>query len=637
MSRSIRGVLSCLLLVIVIACSSDDPTEPPSGAPAGQPAAVSDLAVTAATDASITLNWTTPGVLGDDRALAEYDLRRAPFGSEPADRDDWTVVSLPAPDTPGTAASVTVDGLAAGSTWVFRLRSRGTGAWSADAAPVVATADPQWDQTPPAAITDLGLRWRGNDDLLVTWTATGDDGDYGEAAGYEVRHAEDPLDDGTWADATAGPAPVFDENLGLWTCQLSDLDPDATVHTAVRARDQAENWSDLSNGIASEPPTGTVWHVRVDGTGTVPTIAAAIEQASEGDLVLVHPGRYTPTNQGGAMDEKGFLFVSRYTTLFTVASAMGPEATILDAERQTRVIFMEGNNDEGLLIEGFTVTGGVSTDFDGEWPKAGGMTFHLTSTTVRDCIFEDNTGDEQGGAVYFGGVGTPTFERCVFRNNHVGGEFGGGGAVFAVNVHGYQDAFHGISFLDCVFENNTSSWVGGGLCFANAVALVQDCVITGNSAAETGGGVVVFGHSIDGSTDSWVVLDRCTITDNSAATSGAAVRVTNSEFQNGNPAYGRARLTSCIVADHDDEGWLGVRELATLEIGCSDLYGNAGAEEMPAAVTDLGDNFWLDPLFCDGMGSARWELGAASPCLPGAHPDGADCGRVGARDAGCGR
>jgi hypothetical protein len=288
----------------------------------------------------------------------------------------------------------------------------------------------------------------------------------------------------------------------------------------------------------------------------------------------------------------------------------------------------------GTVIEGFTITGGANpASGDEDYPLAGGLTYHLTSTTVRDCIFAGNTGDEQGGAVYFGGVGTPTIERCVFRDNHAGGY---GGAVFAVNVHGYQDAEHGISLIDCLIENNSAGFIGGGLCFANAVALVQDCVITGNIAVETGGGVLVSGHAIEGSVDSWVVLDRTTLVDNSAPTSGAAVRVTNNLFQSGADAHGRARLTNCIVLDHAEGSWLGVRELATLEIGCSDMHGNVGGEELPAGITDLGENFWLDPLLCGGDGSRRWNLDALSPCLPGLHPDGASCGRIGARDAGCG-
>jgi len=625
MPRLIPGIT---LLCCLLACSSNDPTEPETGPPSGPPGTVTDLHVDTATNQSITLAWTAPGVAGHDRALATYDLRRAALGDEPDDPNDWQPVDLTPPATPGTAELTTISELAPGSTWVFHLRSRSNDTWSARSASVVATANPQWDQTPPAAITDLELRWRSETELLVTWSATGDDADHGTATTYEVRHADQTLDQNNWTAATVAPAPSHDSILDRWTCLVTGLDDDTVVHLAVRAQDDAGHWSDLAGGVEAAPPTGTVWHVHQDGTGTVPTIAEGIRRAGYGDLVLVHPGRYTWTNQGGPMHELGMIFVGRDTTDFTIASLAGPEATILDAEQQGRVVFIQGYND-GLVIEGFTITGGVSTAADGETPKAGGLTFHLTSTTVRDCVFEGNRGDNQGGAVYFGGVGTPTLEHCVFRDNHAG-EFGG--AVFAVNVHGSDgDPDHGLSLLDCVVENNTAGFSGGGLCIANAVMLVEDCIISGNHATASGGGIRVAGHAIEGNADSWVALSRCTMTGNTSPL-GAAVRVTD----NGDSRPGRARMTSCIVAAHGDEQWLSKDSVSTVEIGCSDLHGNAGDPVLPTGFTDVGDNFWLDPLFCGGDGQSPWFLDTASPCLPGAHPNGADCGLIGARETGCG-
>jgi len=632
MSSLARVAALAALALIVAGCSSDDdPTGPGPNPPSGQPAPVADLAVTAATDTSITLDWTTPGVPGDDRALAEYDLRRAALGEEEAGWDLWQAVALPAPAAPGTPDTATVGGLAAGSTWVFRLRSRGTGLWSELSGPVVATAHPQWDQTPPAPVDDLTLRWRSEDALAVAWSATGDDAGYGEAASYEGRHADAPVDAASWDAATVGPPPVFDQELELWTCQLAGLGDYQTVHVAVRAADDAGNWSDLSNGVMSEPPAGHVWHVREDGSGTVPTIAEGIRQAGYRALILVHPGRYTATNQG-FMDDLGMIFVGRDTTDFTLASAEGPEVTILDAEGQGCVIFLQSYND-GVVIDGFTITGGANPPTgDPDYPLAGGLTYHLTSPTVRNCIFEGNNGG-QGGAIGFFGVGTPLIEHCIIRNNHATRY---GGAVYAVNVHGMDnDTEHGIALVDCVIEDNTCDNVGGGICFLNAVALVEDCVIAGNAAATSGGGVIVAGRSISNDADTWVRFVRTTIAGNTSPL-GAAIRV--SSTSNGTDSrWGHARWTACIVADHGDAESISLRENTVLEIGCSDLYANAGSAERPAGATDLGDNFWLDPLFCGPGALDPWALAAASPCLAGAHPDGADCGRIGARDEGCSR
>jgi hypothetical protein len=68
---------------------------------------------------------------------------------------------------------------------------------------------------------------------------------------------------------------------------------------------------------------------------------------------------------------------------------------------------------------------------------------------------------------------------------------------------------------------------------------------------------------------------------------------------------------------------------------CCDLFGNTGGDSL--CGTDAGGNFSLDPLFCDADGG-DFRLHEDSPCLPGQHPSGADCGgTIGALGVGCGK
>lgn len=604
-------------------CSSDDEIAAPDPA-TGQPTTVTDLAVQAGSDTDLTLSWTTPGVPDDNRPLTAYDLRGTALGTEDQPWDSWDTFPTPDPAAPGQSEQAVLTDLTTGETWVFRLRSRSDTDWSPLSAAVVATVAEQWDQTAPAPIADLELYERRHTEFVARWSITGDDLQYGEASGYEMRFHTEPLDTENWSEATVAPDAAFDATLDRWFSHVTGLDAEDTIHLAVRAVDDVGNWSDVSNLLVSPPPDGTIWHVREDGTGTVPTVAEGVRQARPGDLVLVHPGRYTWTNQDDPMHDLGMIFVGRDTTDFTIASAAGPATTILDAEQQGRVLFVQGYND-GLVIEGFTITGGVSTPYDGETAKAGGLTFHLTSTTIRDCIFEDNSGDEQGGAVYFGGVGNPTFERCVFRNNHAGSC---GGGVYAVNVHGESDPETGISFLDCVFTDNTSAFVGGGVCISRGVARFNGCVIAGNQATESGGGVYIYSRAVSADASAWVDLTRCTLASNDAPL-GAAVRMTHS---NEDPWRGLARLLACIVAHHDAQDWLSVKAGAELDVGCTVLFGNADADTLPATVVQAGEMFAVDPEFCaDGS----YGLMPTSPCLPENRSGGDDCGVLGARDAGC--
>ena len=66
------------------------------------------------------------------------------------------------------------------------------------------------------------------------------------------------------------------------------------------------------------------------------------------------------------------------------------------------------------------------------------------------------------------------------------------------------------------------------------------------------------------------------------------------------------------------------------------LHGNAGGDWIGGIAGQLGvsGNFSADPLFCD-PDNGDFTLSSQSPCLPGNHPDGADCGLIGALGQGC--
>ena len=69
---------------------------------------------------------------------------------------------------------------------------------------------------------------------------------------------------------------------------------------------------------------------------------------------------------------------------------------------------------------------------------------------------------------------------------------------------------------------------------------------------------------------------------------------------------------------------------------CNDSWGNPGGNwvGMPDP-TGVDGNISADPLFCDA-GDGDLGLAADSPCLPGHHPYGYDCGVIGAYGQECG-
>lgn len=58
--------------------------------------------------------------------------------------------------------------------------------------------------TPPA-VTDLAASTVKPTRLTLTWTATGDDGNTGTAAAYDLRHSTAPIDAGNFDLATPIP------------------------------------------------------------------------------------------------------------------------------------------------------------------------------------------------------------------------------------------------------------------------------------------------------------------------------------------------------------------------------------------------------------------------------------------------
>ncbi len=351
------------------------------------------------------------------------------------------------------------------------------------------------------------------------------------------------------------------------------------------------------------PPLCRTWYVTVDGTGEAPTIQAAVDSAGPGDEILVAPGRYTWANQGGATF--GLLTFFRYNHHFTMRSVAGPEATILDAQGQDRVIFFQGYNH--VTLDGFTITGGdapASDDYIG-----GGICVHISEgDVIRNCIFTGNTADI--GAGFWATSRCDTrLENCTFTGNHA--------RVFAAGLGvGYSQSM--VTVSGCTVVGNTCDQLGAGIALLRSTVLVENTVFADNVAAQRGGGL----YASD--TESATFL-RCTFVGNKAPEGGGV-------YVKGISSIG---IEQCVVAFSKLSGGLAVEQTAAAAMGCCDVYANPGGDEWPSWVVDLGGNFSADPLFCGLLGSGDYTLRADSPCLPGNHPGGAACDRIGAEGVGC--
>jgi predicted outer membrane repeat protein len=356
---------------------------------------------------------------------------------------------------------------------------------------------------------------------------------------------------------------------------------------------------------AGAPADGNarVWYITVDGTGDLPTIQAAIDSAADGDTVLVAAGRYTWTNQGSGT-EYGLIRFLRGQTGFKFLSESGAEATILDAEGQGRVCFIQGYNE--ITLDGFTFANGVAPEFG--YYAGGGIVGHLSSPIIKNCIFRDNSA-EQGGGIWYGGQNATRVTNCQFYNNTANY----GGAVFWINSELVA------SFRNCKFYNNHATISGGAIFLYHVEITFLNCTIYNNTAVENGGGL--YCEKIHP-----VTFTQCTFSEN-ISPNGTAIYLSR--------LNDTLTVEQSIVAFGQGGPAMSISE-GTIDISCSNVYGNEGGNDYPAGTIDSGGNFSADPKYCALLGEYIYTLQETSPCAPGNHPDGFDCGRIGSRNVNCG-
>jgi dipeptidyl aminopeptidase/acylaminoacyl peptidase len=100
----------------------------------------------------------------------------------------------------------------------------------------------------PDSVTDLASSFATGHSISLHWTSPGDDGLEGTAARYDFRHARSPLNEESWDLATrveAAPAPT--PAGGIERIVVDGLELEATYYLALKAVDESENSSSLSN------------------------------------------------------------------------------------------------------------------------------------------------------------------------------------------------------------------------------------------------------------------------------------------------------------------------------------------------------------------------------------------------------
>jgi len=193
-----------------------------------------------------------------------------------------------------------------------------------------------------------------------------------------------------------------------------------------------------------------------------PTIAAALAAALPGDVVSISSGIYF---------EHGLILKSD----ITLEGATGdPADVVIDAGNLGRVltgtIAIENIEVKALTLRNGSAAGGAGLSLQ----PAGDV-------TLQDCIIAGNTSSSFGGGLLLDPIfhiGSTLLFNCRFENNSSISR-GGGAAIWT-----------GASLYDCSFTGNSSSnGTGGGLDHSDGDLLVTRTTFSGNSSRLAGGGL----------------------------------------------------------------------------------------------------------------------------------------------------
>jgi hypothetical protein len=299
------------------------------------------------------------------------------------------------------------------------------------------------------------------------------------------------------------------------------------------------------------------------------TLAKALGEATAGDTVeLVTAGQVGTASSYYSPGLSGFSVATSGTSAaspVTIEPAPGVKSPILSGGG-TRPILKVGDGMH-LVIDSLTIRDG----FSGVTTSAGGISNNSRAVlNVKDSIFTDNTGPQDGGAIENGSGGTLTVAHSTFSTN--------GACLGGAIANGY-DGSGTATVTGSTFLDNSAICQGGAIANANHGSgrlSVTDSTFSANSAPD--GGAIENG---DGGTGT-ATITGSTFSGNSASDDGT-------------------------VIDNGDAGGKG----STVVVGADVIAGFCN--QLSGTWTDRGDNVaFSDSCFKGGQGDvADTKVGSA--------------------------
>ena len=232
-----------------------------------------------------------------------------------------------------------------------------------------------------------------------------------------------------------------------------------------------------------DEPFSTI-HVPADQ----PTLQAGIDAAFDGDVVLVAPGTYV----------ERINFAKKFVT---IRSEAGAGVTVIDGSHAGTVLTFTGDENDSILVEGFTIR-------NGEADLGGGVFCSFASPTIANCTITNNQATQSGGGFYCH-TASPTIMNCTISANRSPS----GGGIFCFSSCP--------QITNCTISENVADTSGGGLCCIRSSPTISNSTIEKNHSDQDGGGICCYDDSSPG-------ILSCKILDNVADIGGAIACIASS-------------------------------------------------------------------------------------------------------------
>jgi chitodextrinase len=250
---------------------------------------VIDLLAIKPTDTTINLTWTAKG---DDGALGTANLYDIRYSSVSITELTWATatecINEPTPNSSGYTEHYQVTGLIPNTKYYFALKvADETPRWSLLSNIASNTTLPSLDELIPGKITDLTASQPTSTSVVLSWSAPGDDDNFGTVSGYNIRYNPEPITESLWDISTQCPDYPTPESPGTQQYYtVNGLLSSKKYYFAVKAFDERPNFAPLSN-IANETTLSSSDTILPSG---IDDLAATSVSANSIKLTWTSPG-----------------------------------------------------------------------------------------------------------------------------------------------------------------------------------------------------------------------------------------------------------------------------------------------------------------------------------------------------------